>query len=602
MKLKPAGKLAVLILAIGVGFGLWRAWQRFGGVLVPSAQTGESVVPGRADLPTLGSGQSTGSVAYTAPGTGVGCADKPEVRMLIWAWNAQMGLLLANGASQATTGSLMCKNGVNLKLIRQDDVSKMQAELVAFATELSQGAAQPSKGAPFVAIMGDGSAAFLKAVNDQLRRLGPEYVARVIGSCGYSRGEDKFMGPPSWKSNPMTSRGGVVAGVLRDGDWNIAQKWLGDNGLRTNPDEKTYDPDALNWVAANDYLDAGEKYVAGYTETRPVVRNGKRTGEMKQITVNGVVTWTPGDVNVAKKKGGLVSIVSTREYSSQMPNVIIGINKWMQQNRDTVQGMLKAVFQGGDQVKSSPDALRKASEISAQFYNEPNADAAYWERYYKGVTETDKTGLPVELGGSTVNNLADNLVLFGMVSGSSNAFAATYKVFGDIVVAQYRSMVPNYPPLAEILDISYLQNIVKKEAPTSIATQNAKPVAPNTPIKNPISRKSWYIRFDTGQASFRPDAQNELNKLLRELVIASSTAVEIHGHTDNVGNANTNRSLSEKRAFAVKRWLEAKAPVNFPQGRIRIFSHGQDNPVSPNDSEAGRSQNRRVEIVIGTTG
>ena len=61
-------------------------------------------------------------------------------------------------------------------------------------------------------------------------------------------------------------------------------------------------------------------------------------------------------------------------------------------------------------------------------------------------------------------------------------------------------------------------------------------------------------------------------------------------------------NLAEERAFAVKNWLEQQSPLNFPKGRIRVFAHGQENPVAPNASAEGRAQNRRVEIVLGTTG
>jgi outer membrane protein OmpA-like peptidoglycan-associated protein len=585
-KLTPLSKALITIVvlaAVGTGFYVNR------GRLMPGKKTTvQSNIPPTADLPQDGSKQPSQPVP-----TAAGCPDKPEVRFYHWAWNSQMGMMLATGGKQAAEGSLMCKHGVNLKLIREDNVDTMQSLLLSFGEELKGGAANPDKGAHFVAIMGDGSASFLKGLNDRLAKLGPDYVAQIVGSAGFSRGEDKFMGPAEWKKDPQRARGGLVAGYLRDGDWNIALKWLGDNKIPNNPDDTVYDPDALNWHAAPDYIDAAQKYVSGYCAD---LKNVK-TGVVEKHCIDGVVTWTPGDVTVAEKKGGLVSIVSTKEYRSQMPNVIIGNKKWMAANRKTVEGMLAAIFEGGDLIKSDPSNLRRAAEISAVAYGEN--DAAYWEKYFTIQVVKDKQGVEVELGGSSVNNLADNLDLFGIAKGSTNAFAATYTVFGNIVKSQYPDLMPSFYPVEQILDTSYITAMAREpEAPKS------QPDLPRfevgAKVDQVVSRKAWDIQFGTGSAKFTASAQKQLDALLKDLVIASGTLVEIHGHTDNQGGLDRNQALSEERAFAVKTWLEKQAPTSFPQGRVVVFAHGQTQPLQPNTSTDGRSRNRRVEIVLGT--
>ena len=602
VKVKPLGKVIALILIAGFGYGAYRLITNGGGLgnLIPSAPVKESNVPLKADLPQINNQPAPKSLEnVTLPGTAK-FESKQPIRWLHWAWNAQMGAFFANGGKSTTEGSLLAKRGVAVDFTRQDDVAKMQESLVDFATELSRGNKQPTRGAHFVTILGDGAASFLSGLNGTLSKLGPEYTAKIVGAIGFSRGEDKFMGPKAWSDSPSASKGGVVAGYLRDGDWNIAMKWLGDNGLKNNPDEKTYDPDALNWVAASDYLDAAEKYISGYSETRPVVRNGKRTGETKKITVDAVVTWTPGDVNIADKKGGLVSIVSTKEYNAQMPCVVIGIDKWMKENKETVSNLLDGVLVGGDAVRSSSAALRKAAEISAVAYGEK--DASYWERYYKGTLEKDKTDVMVQLGGSSVNNLADNMLLFGQVSGSANIFASVYKTFGDIVKSQYPELMPSYPAAGEILDLSYLksvaqiQNFQESALKGSDMTVSTKKDDPSE--KRQISSKAWNIEFETGSASFKPSAEATLEKLVQDLSISTTTSVEIHGHTDNVGGSGANMTLSQQRAAAVRNWLNRKAPRQFPTARVAVIAHGASQPIQSNGSSEGRARNRRVEIKV----
>ncbi|HEU0050575.1 MAG TPA: OmpA family protein [Patescibacteria group bacterium] len=609
-RLTPLAKgfITVVILAV-VGIFAWHfGWfAKF----FPDRAEQSAIIPQKIDLPQVKDAVAKNAIpAVSMPGQKPGCADRPEIRQLVWAWNSQMGKMFATGGSQATEGSLMCTHGVNLKLIRQDDSSQMQAMLVKFATMLKKGDPNPSEGAHFVSIMGDGAAQFLQGLNPTLAKLGPEYTAEIIGSSGYSRGEDKFMGPVAWlPPNSAAARGGLVAGVLRDGDWNIAIKWIADNGLCNNPDEKVFDPNCVNWLAANDYVDAAQKYVAHACEERPVVvidpgtKKYKKTGETRQVCVDGVVTWTPGDVIVAKKRGGLVSIVSTKLNNGQMPEVMIGIRKWNREHSDVVKNMLAAILEGGDQVLHYENALRRAAFVSNMVYAEKDTDPDYWLRYYKGTTEIDATGLQVELGGSKANNLADDLFLFGLSPGSggeaASTFVATYTQFGNYAHENYPQLIPTFPPAKNVLNLSYLRQVAAEQPTASTAEVPTFAAADSGPLVE-VGRRAWNINFDTGKATFSKSAERQLEELYQGLVVSGNTVIVIHGHTDNVGTPKKNRDLSEARAFAVKHYLETRAPKIFPTGRIRPpIAHGDSEPLEPNTTADGRAKNRRVEIVIG---
>lgn len=599
MKIKAIGAivLAGLVYAVLSYFGL-----------VPGMSRTASIVPQTVQLSEgdfSGSTQTVGNVAAVPlPGAQPAKINKPAIRYNLYPWTAHHGFLFAVGGATTTTGSLMEKRGVKISIERQDDVEKMKAAQALFANALAQGNSNPSDGVHFVAIMGDGAGTYLGSLNETLKPLGPEYQAEIIGAWGYSRGEDAFWGPHEWKDNCEAMKGGLVSAYLRDGDWNLAQYLLANCGVKNNPDETTWDPEALNWYSTSDFLKAVEAYVTGVCEERPVVRNGRVSQtEKKQVCVQGVATWTPGDVNMAERKGGLVKLISTKENPYQMPATIIGIKAWNARNAKLVEDMLASALEGSDQVRSHKEALSKAASIAANVWGEQNA--AYWRRYYEGVRVKDKTGQLVELGGSEAANLADNLFLFGLAEGAggltSSAYAASYTGFADIVKQQYPRLLPWYPPITEAVNTTYLQSVAAKTTNIGEATlAKFEDTDEEIARESVVAKRNWTINFDTGKATFTPAAEKTLEDLYTQLTIGGGLSVQIDGHTDNVGNPASNSVLSGQRANAVKSYLEERAPALFPQGRVVTRGYGDTQPVADNSSASGRASNRRVTITLGT--
>ena len=103
------------------------------------------------------------------------------------------------------------------------------------------------------------------------------------------------------------------------------------------------------------------------------------------------------------------------------------------------------------------------------------------------------------------------------------------------------------------------------------------------------------VLFTTGQADLKTGASGNLNRLVAFLDKYPDRTVAIEGYTDSVGSEEYNQGLSERRADSVKSYL---AGQGIDAIRISASGKGESDPVSGNDSAAGRQQNRRVEVII----
>ena len=139
------------------------------------------------------------------------------------------------------------------------------------------------------------------------------------------------------------------------------------------------------------------------------------------------------------------------------------------------------------------------------------------------------------------------------------------------------------------VDYSKIEDIVKRNSATFAAA--------GVPSKG-SNANNWVllgINFDSGRTTFRPEAYPILINAAQILLTNPEIKVEIQGHTDNVGSAETNKKLSLDRAEVVKRFLIAKGVDG---SRLSTVGFGDSRPISNNKSTEGKAFNRRIEFKV----
>lgn len=172
----------------------------------------------------------------------------------------------------------------------------------------------------------------------------------------------------------------------------------------------------------------------------------------------------------------------------------------------------------------------------------------------------------------------------------------SWKLFTATIVASQvftgAAWAQNNPTASQLIDQLKLNG-----TPTD-TTRGIKPLGPDSSAPaRPAPSANLSVSFATGSADLTPDAVTTLDQLGQALSSPqlASDNFKIAGHTDTVGDAATNQTLSEQRAAAVKSYLETK--FNIPDARLQAIGLGESDPVVPTPPQTPSQANRRVQII-----
>ncbi|ADV48958.1 OmpA family protein [Cellulophaga sp. E16_2] len=594
-KLTTLSELLIVVVLLG---GILGAVYYFApGLRVGEAKTLDEL---NVDKNEVNNVITSAKLALPSTSTSSDVKNKPLVRIAAYAWNAQSGIIVANGGPKTTKGSLMEQNGVNLEIIRQDWLSELRNMQMKFVEEFDRGEEYPDadKSAFAIIMMGDGAPFYISTMQQALDdKFGKDkYHVQVVGAVGISYGEDKLIGPPSWKVDPKSMKGALISTVLGDGDWVTALNYAFANGLKVNPDSNTYDPEAVNFYPSqdDDYIKSAEELIksqkSGWTVPLKEVKNGKLTGKTINKKIDGCATWTPGDKMVFDALSGFTDVASTKEFNNQMATTVIAVKEWSTQHPQIVSNILKSALTASNQMKQYDEWQVRASEAVADTYDLESAK--YWYDMFKG-QKGSKNGIDYNMGGSRVFNYSDVMQYYGITDGT-NRYKAVYNQVStylkELNPFGFNESVKRIVPYDEAVNLYFIKNINDIESGTAYKADYSKEAS------EVMASGEWNISFDTGSANISSSSQSTLETIYNLLIQAEDTKLSLEGHTDDTGSSEANYDLSQRRAQAVVNFLRTKG---IPQTRFQnVIGKGEDEPVESNTTNSGRAKNRRVVIVL----
>lgn len=143
-------------------------------------------------------------------------------------------------------------------------------------------------------------------------------------------------------------------------------------------------------------------------------------------------------------------------------------------------------------------------------------------------------------------------------------------------------------------------NLAQKTAALKTAEELRKNLKPNEAEvfveNNAVKVRLKGVQFGSNSAVLNKKSASLLEKVDKALGTVGARSITVEGHTDSMGSAEQNREVSEKRAEAVQNYMVTNGKLSANQ--VKAVGKGEENPISDNNTARGRSENRRIDLVI----
>ncbi|GAB4485540.1 MAG: hypothetical protein OHK006_11880 [Thermodesulfovibrionales bacterium] len=227
-----------------------------------------------------------------------------------------------------------------------------------------------------------------------------------------------------------------------------------------------------------------------------------------------------------------------------------------------------------------------------RFYNGKNCTTVEGKKHYRAYTlqENAKQSSELQISrnyGNAIKNMGGTIVFEGQCSGADCAENCGGRLMIGKVVKGGNELWLEIAPFNDGND--YYLTVVAKQAMKQDVTASAMLDALNRE-----GHVALYINFDTGKAIIKPESKPIIDQIVQMMKSNPGLKISVEGHTDNVGNPKSNKTLSDDRAKAV---VSAIVVHGIATNRLSALGHGQDKPIADNKTEEGRAKNRRVELV-----